>query len=252
MRAILDNLPDVSGKRCLEIGCATGVTSYFLRQQGGSWISLDFEADHVASTRAIVSDRVAQVDESHIPFADGSFDCLVGINFLEHIEDDMAFLREMVRVLRPAGTLLLTGPRGETRRLAFRIKRMLGLTSDTGGFGHARDGYPPQRVRAMLSDADLEIERLGSYSKFFTEVVEDFLNFAYHKVAARKEKQVAAEHGDFHGETAPMSEGAFKQVGLAFQMYRLVYPILRFVTSLDTLLFFTSGHMFVCTARKVS
>lgn len=250
LRAILGHLPDVDGLRCLEVGCATGVTSHFLRGKGGSWVSVDFETDHVASTRSLVGGEVVHVDDLRLPFADDSFDCLVGINFLEHIEDDTSYLREMVRVLRPGGRFLLTGPRGETGRLAFRIKHLLGLTSDTGGFGHARDGYPPKEVRRMFAGAGLKMDRLDSYSRFITEVVEDVLNFAYHKMATRKKEKAETPTSDFHGETAPMSENSFKKVSLAFRLYSVAYPFLRLLTSLDTLLFFWSGHMFVCTARK--
>ena len=36
---MLDLLPPLNGQKCLEVGCQTGVTSYFLRQRGGDWTS---------------------------------------------------------------------------------------------------------------------------------------------------------------------------------------------------------------------
>jgi trans-aconitate methyltransferase len=36
MKALLDHLPPVEARACLELGCGTGLTSYFLRQRGGT------------------------------------------------------------------------------------------------------------------------------------------------------------------------------------------------------------------------
>ncbi|MBA3553648.1 MAG: class I SAM-dependent methyltransferase, partial [Gemmatimonadales bacterium] len=60
VRALLDHLPPVQGRLCLEVGCGTGLTSHFLRRQGGTWVSCDFERDHVRSARQLVGDRILQ------------------------------------------------------------------------------------------------------------------------------------------------------------------------------------------------
>ena len=71
VKALLDHLPPVQGRRCLELGCGTGLTSHFLRQQGGTWTSCDFERDHVRSARGLM---IAVVDElvpaGRAPFED--------------------------------------------------------------------------------------------------------------------------------------------------------------------------------------
>jgi ubiquinone/menaquinone biosynthesis C-methylase UbiE len=50
------------------------------------------------------------LDEGRIPVADGSIDCLMSFTVLEHVEDEMAVLKEMHRVLKPGGKLILTVP----------------------------------------------------------------------------------------------------------------------------------------------
>lgn len=45
----------------------------------------------------------------HTRFEDNSFDCVVGNSFLHHLPDNVGFLREMHRILRPGGTICLTG-----------------------------------------------------------------------------------------------------------------------------------------------
>jgi len=50
------------------------------------------------------------LDVCHIPFSSGQFSCVVCSEVLEHIEEDEAALREMRRVLKPGGSLILTVP----------------------------------------------------------------------------------------------------------------------------------------------
>src|SRR4029453_19584988 len=99
----------------------TGLTSYFLRQRGGSWTSCDFERDHVRSARQVVGERVVQIDENTLPFPTASFDVVAAINFLEHIKDDDRFFAEMVRVLKPGGDFLFMAPKGEPGRPGLRF-----------------------------------------------------------------------------------------------------------------------------------
>jgi SAM-dependent methyltransferase len=247
VRALLDHLPPVQGRLCLELGCGTGLTSHFLREKGGTWVSADFERDHVRSARQLVHDRVLQIDERTLPFRTGSFDVVAAINFLEHIEDDDTFFAEMVRVLKPGGDFLFMAPKGETGRPGFALKRVLGFTADAEGFGHARDGYPPASARAIMERHGLQVQQMDSYCRFFTESLEDLLNYAYHR-KAMKEKD--SQEQDFHGDTAPMSAEALNKVGTAYKVYSAIYPALRAWTLLDNLIPFSTGYMMVARGRK--
>jgi SAM-dependent methyltransferase len=247
MKALLDHLPPVEGRRCLELGCATGLTSYFLRQRGGSWLSCDFERDHVRSARLLLGGGVLQTGEGEVPFRDASFDVVVAINFLEHIRDDGRYFRDMVRVLKPGGDLLFMAPKGEKGRPGYAVKKLLGFTADQGGFGHARDGYPPAAARELFRANGVEVQGEAGYCRFFTEFLEDLLNFVYHRKAAA----ATPEGGeDFHGATAPMSEDALKQVGLAYRVFAAVHPLLRLWTTLDALIPFDPGYMMVMWGKK--
>jgi SAM-dependent methyltransferase len=45
-----------------------------------------------------------------LPFADASFDLVTSFDVLEHIDDDVAALRELARVLRPGGRVVMAVP----------------------------------------------------------------------------------------------------------------------------------------------
>jgi SAM-dependent methyltransferase len=56
-----------------------------------------------------------QADITTLPFADESFDAVLCSHVLEHVEDDRAAMRELVRVLRPGGWALVMVPLDHTR-----------------------------------------------------------------------------------------------------------------------------------------
>jgi SAM-dependent methyltransferase len=60
--------------------------------------------------------NIAQIlfdDMTHSSLRDQSFDCVVAVEVLEHVEDDRSFVHEVSRILRPSGTFLATTPNGD-------------------------------------------------------------------------------------------------------------------------------------------
>jgi SAM-dependent methyltransferase len=64
--------------------------------------------DRRSNVKAVVFD-----DMTSSGFRNGSFDCVVAVEVIEHVEQDEAFVREIGRVLRPGGTLVMTTPNGD-------------------------------------------------------------------------------------------------------------------------------------------
>jgi SAM-dependent methyltransferase len=83
-------------------------------------------------------------DISQLPFATESLDLLIASEVVEHIPDPAQVIREMARVLRPGGRLILTMP----------------LESHTPAHAHTLDG--PDDFRFLCEDAGLRVERLKS------------------------------------------------------------------------------------------
>ena len=247
VNALMQHVPPSQGRLCLEVGCGTGLTSHFLRSRGGTWVSTDFERDHVRSAKQLVGERVLQTSDAELPFRTASFDVVAAINFLEHIEDDDRFFREMVRVLKPGGDFLFMAPKGESGRPGYALKKVLGFTADAEGFGHARDGYPPSAARSLMERNGLVVSGMEDYCRFFTESIEDLLNYAYHR---KSMKGKDTKEQDFHGDTAPMSAEALNKVGTAYKLYSAVYPALRAWTMLDKLIPFSPGYMMVAWGKK--
>jgi SAM-dependent methyltransferase len=59
--------------------------------------------------------RVMLDDMTHSALPDASFDCVVAVEVIEHVDDDEAFIREIQRVLKPGGRFLATTPNGDVK-----------------------------------------------------------------------------------------------------------------------------------------
>lgn len=95
----------------LDVGTGTGNNLRFLGEMGFSNVSgVDFstEAIHFCQLKGL--GKVHHGDATHLPFSEQQFRLILATDILEHLENDLDGLKEMVRVLKPGGNLLLTVP----------------------------------------------------------------------------------------------------------------------------------------------
>lgn len=104
-------VPFCQGAVVLEAGCGEGYGADRIAAVARTVVGLDYDAAavaHVASTYPRVA--AARGNLAGLPLADGAVDVVASLQVLEHLWDQPGFLAECARVLRPAGTLLLTTP----------------------------------------------------------------------------------------------------------------------------------------------
>lgn len=91
----------------LDVGCGE-MPFRGLLPQGCRYTGIDVaQADDFGMTR---SSEIIAFDGVNIPFPDSSFDHLLCTEVLEHVKQPEALMAEMYRVLKPAGTLVMTVP----------------------------------------------------------------------------------------------------------------------------------------------
>ena len=76
--------------------------------RGGRVVGVDAERGHARRPGRRIEYVIGRVETS--PFASGSFDAVVALDVLEHLDDDVAGLREAARLVRPSGWLFVTVP----------------------------------------------------------------------------------------------------------------------------------------------
>lgn len=97
-------------------------------------------------------------DAARLPFVGGAFDTVSIVAALNHIPNRTEALREVRRVLRPDGRLLVTMIGPLTGRLAHMLFRH--DEEERGGMVDGElDGLPPAQVRACLQAGGFRVER---------------------------------------------------------------------------------------------
>jgi SAM-dependent methyltransferase len=136
--------------RILDVGCGTGAN---LQMLGGHGVAegVDVSEEALEFCRARGLAKVKQGAAEALPYEDASFDLVTALDVVEHLDDDVAGLKEMQRVLRPRGRALLFVP-------AFMF--LWGVQDDVS---HHRRRYTLGDLKARLEQAGLQIER-ASYA----------------------------------------------------------------------------------------
>lgn len=240
LRAIQRYLNDTSGKSCLDIGADNGVISFFLRKLGGSWKSADLDPQAVASIRSLVKDHVYELEGSTMPFDDEEFDAVIIIDMLEHLNDDKAAARELWRIIKPHGRLIVNVPFVKPLHLSRKIKHLLGHTD--AAHGHLRPGYSRNDLENLLTGLFV-IEKERTYSRFFYEIIDGLIARA---VANKKRPKERGTKGTL------ITENDMKTQAGAFRTYSLIYPLIWLISRLDLLIFFTRGSNLIVSARKLT
>lgn len=240
---IIRSRMDFSDRRVLDVGCAQGAVSMKLKEAGGEWVHLDPDFPNLVTARPVLGENLLHCQGQRLPFPDSSFDEVLLLDILEHVEDDLALLGEAVRVLRPGGRVAVSTPISGGFFLFNRLKRSFGLTPEV--YGHKREGYSLDHLHSMAEGFGLKVEYRGSYAKFFVEMVEMTLNVLFIK-------KNRVRTSDLHsGAISPTSATALDKNRFLMVIYRyFVYPLLYLFTRIDGLLFWKTGYATLLIARK--
>ncbi|MCB0344896.1 MAG: class I SAM-dependent methyltransferase [Bdellovibrionales bacterium] len=236
-------LGDCSGKRCLDLGSDNGVISYLLRRRGGSWASADLSEETVDSIRSLVKNDVHLIKNQVLPFADGEFDAVAVVDMLEHVPDDSAFMLELSRVLKPGGLLLLNVPNLKPLSPLRLLRQMIGQTDEA--HGHLRPGYNDESLKQLFG-SELQLERSHTYSRFFSELIDTAIVFAYGLLSGGHK----AENSEEVSKGLVVTEAGLKKFEKKFKLYSMIYPLVLAVSKLDLLIPFLPGFMRMAVVRK--
>jgi SAM-dependent methyltransferase len=93
--------------RVLDVGCGTGTWLRAAHGTGATVVGLDLSHAMLAATRAAVPDApLTRAGATALPFAPGSFDTVLALWMLYHVDDKEGALREFARVLASGGHVI--------------------------------------------------------------------------------------------------------------------------------------------------
>jgi len=102
------------GARVLDLGCGAGPVITELRGAGLECVGADYSGDMLEFARQRLQSRsldpagLVRCDGRSTPFPDASFDVVVCLGVISYVEDYEAVLREIRRLLRPGGTVIIS------------------------------------------------------------------------------------------------------------------------------------------------
>lgn len=175
-RYVLAQLPPARRERhLLDIGFGSSALPLFLARDGDRVVAVDNDPRNVAAYQALV-DRLGynsllkrqilqlhQADARSLPYDNHSFDAVYSVSALEHIpgSGDTAAVREMARVCRPGGRVILTLPYSRHyHEGSVRVPVGRSWYEDWGR------GYDDQALRARIIDqTGLVVRDLAYYGE---------------------------------------------------------------------------------------
>ena len=129
-----DRLGMGPGTTVIDVGCGAGRHSFEAYRRGADVVAFDQNESDLRDVDSVLramaengeapesaSAKVVRGDALNLPYADGTFDCVIASEILEHIPEDDAAIAELVRVLKVGGTLAVSVPRWLPERVCWLL-----------------------------------------------------------------------------------------------------------------------------------
>ena len=196
----------------LDAGCGTG---YTLERLGDRYdlTGMDLSLDAIEIARQHTGALLVQGDLLDAPIPGPSFDGILALDIIEHIDDDLASVIALRDLLDPGGVMIITVPAGPS----------LWSEHDVA-LGHKRR-YTRGSLADLLEQADLQIEKLTCYNSLLHPPIA-----AWRRLRPTRTKEAEAASSDLR-PINPVLNGVLKWL-LASERHLLRHLDLPFGLSL--------------------
>lgn len=161
IRQIFSTLSSERAVRVLDAGTGFGQYAYFIASEfeHARIVAVDIKRNYLEDARRFVEqtavrDRIefaeADLTDLHV---DNSFDLILSVDVMEHIEDDRSVFRNFERVLNPGGFVLINTPSDQGGSDVTELERESFIEE------HVRPGYNRDELTGKLREAGFEITK---------------------------------------------------------------------------------------------
>jgi SAM-dependent methyltransferase len=173
LERVIDDLRLPARARILDAGCGSGRNMVELAAHG-TVTGIELSQASVARARERATGEVIAGSVLEMPFDAGSFDLAASLDVIEHLEDDLAALRELRRVVAPGGSLLVTVPAYQwlwsghdeiNHHFRRYTRRTLQRAGEEAGWHQVRTTY----FNSLLLPAAIMLRVLDRFSRKTTE-----------------------------------------------------------------------------------
>jgi SAM-dependent methyltransferase len=153
-------LADYNQPKILDVGCGTGFNLAYLRaNEYTDVVGLDFSTEALGFCQPRQLTHLICADGLNPPLRHESFDLIMALDLIEHLEDDVLALRELARLLKPGGSLIIFTP-------AFQF--LWGLQDEVS---HHYRRYTATQLQQKIKTVGLSIRKLTYANTFLFPVI---------------------------------------------------------------------------------
>jgi 2-polyprenyl-3-methyl-5-hydroxy-6-metoxy-1,4-benzoquinol methylase len=180
----------------LDAGCGSGVFSQELAASGASVTAVDASPKMLEEARKHVSPYSAAVEYiaidtlENIPLPDSRFDGIVCLSVIEYVDDPYAAVRELHRLLKPGGHLLITTPNNRSIvRAAQQLLRACGRPLGKEWYSYlsvSKHSFSQSGCRRLMAESSFRTTRVRMFSPVAPAILTPLGLGAMWSITARK------------------------------------------------------------------
>jgi len=157
------------GEKLLDIGSYDGFSAGRIKEKLGNLAVVVIDTDksglQAARDRGLYALHASALN---LPIADQSLDTVLCLDVIEHVAEDDRLVREIGRVLKSGGKLILTTPAAPI--VTFPLVKLARVEAINREWGHVRFGYTLEELGRLFAAAGLTIAWKGRYFNVFSRL----------------------------------------------------------------------------------
>jgi SAM-dependent methyltransferase len=184
--------------RILDAGCGTGQMTKQLEGIGDA-VGMDSAIEAIGYARSRGVERLVRGSITAPPFAEGSFDCVLALDVIEHVDDDIGILTCLYRVIKPGGHLIITVPAYDA------------LWSEHDEINHHKRRYRAGQLKMLIQEAGFDVERLTycNTALYLPVLITRKLKNAWRSLSAKRSPGPRPPRSDLGNYPHPINEALY-------------------------------------------